>query len=361
MRPAHWLLLTLGTLACGSPPDGPESDRGLSEESADAPVTARDGGSKKPPPARQLSREEPKEPEEPTKQASCDKLALLAEPKAPEILIVLDRSTSMVLAVPERWTPSASAVKTLTVGLEHTVRFGLMLYPEPGLAACAPGKVSVPPALKSAATIAGAIDRGPPLPFPIGATPTGASLEAALVALDPGAACIDQCRASAGQYVVLVTDGQPTCGANAGTNTDPEDIADAHRALDALLAAGVKTFVVGYGTRADPGLEPVMTGFAQHGGTDKSFSVENEQELVAELTRIVGALVPCEYELQKDIEDPKYIRVQIDGVSYEYEKDWRVEGRKIVLEPDAPACKTLRDAKVHELDITKECQPVEII
>jgi uncharacterized lipoprotein YmbA len=101
-----------------------------------------------------------------------------------------------------------------------------------------------------------------------------------------------------------------------------------------------------------------MDEFAMHGGTEKHYPVEDETTLLAELSRIAGALVPCEFELSSDIPDPTYVSVKIDGVSYAYMTDWTIEGRKIVLHPDGGACPVLRDAKLHDLKIIRECVPV---
>ena len=72
-------------------------------------------------------------------------------------------------------------------------------------------------------------------------------------------------------------------------------------------------------------------------------------ENVAELDR-------ARNELEMDIADPSFVSVKIDDVLYEQGKDWRVEGRKIILDPAAPACSKLRDAKIHSLKIRKECK-----
>ncbi|MEY4515071.1 MAG: hypothetical protein RLZZ450_7193 [Pseudomonadota bacterium] len=80
--------------------------------------------------------------------------------------------------------------------------------------------------------------------------------------------------------------------------------------------------------------------------------------MVAELTRVAGELVPCEFALQDDIGDPSYVRVEIDGKTYEYGTDWTVDGHKIVLDPMGGACPKLRDAKLHDLKITRECYQV---
>lgn len=381
MRPSPWfsslcvcLLVTgCGTTASTATSEAPERDDDSEaierrdagsprdakvDTKADAPKPSSGGGG--------AARPATKDAGEPL----CDRLALNGRPKSPDVLIVLDRSGSMVgYGEPRnqgknRWVPSMNAVKRLTSELTETVSFGLMLFPAPApksafparptpATACAPGKVNVPVELGTADEIAKFLDTSTP---DTGSTPTAATLEAALVALDTGT-CGD-C-ADVPKFIMLVTDGQPTCGATA--MTAPEDIAATSAAIDMLAAKDIKTYVIGYDTASDPAAAAAMDEFAAHGGTGKHFPVEDETTLLTELTRIAGSLVPCEFELSSDIPDPTYVRVEIDGVSYAYQTDWSVDGRKIVLHPDGGACPVLRDAKVHDLKITRECKPVILL
>ncbi|HEX5661136.1 MAG TPA: vWA domain-containing protein [Polyangiales bacterium] len=350
MRASRWQVLTLCSsllAACG----GSSNTTSKSDE----PSTARDAGSS------EAGKKAPIDP------AACQKIQLPSDPAEPEILIVQDRSGSMVglgdirNAGKNRWQPSVRALKKLTSELTETVAFGLMLFPATsggvslgGGAGCDPGKLDVEVATGSATQIASVLDRSAP---DVGATPTAASLTAALGALDTGL-CPD-CRV-APKYVLLVTDGQPTCGVG-GTKTLPEDIEATNKAIDALHTAGIKTYVIGYDTASDQAAAIAMDGFARHGGTDKYLPVEDESSLLAELTRIAGELVPCEFELSDDVEDPSFVRVEIDGVSYEYEQDWLLEGRTVRLLERGGACPKLRDARLHRLAITRECAPVMLI
>jgi hypothetical protein len=391
MRPSSLLTLTIATLfACGGDPGRVTSDppdTSASEDSTTGGGTgaARDAGAKKDsgggkaptissgPVGGKKDAGPPIDEGPPT----CDKLRLEGAPNAPDILIVLDRSGSMVgfgdarNAGKNRWLPSVSAIKKLTSELTETVAFGLLLFPDPdanggvtipgigtfggnGMGGCTPGKVNVPVDLNTAAKIASALDRSAP---DVGATPTSASLVAARKTLDTS--CAD-CTPTP-KYVLLVTDGQPTCGMGGSAETTPEDIAATNAAIDDLTADGVKTYVIGYDTASDPAAAMTMDGFAMHGGTGKHYPVEDEATLIAELTRITGALVPCEFELSMDIPDPTYVRVEIDGVTYNYGTDWINDGRKIVLDPMGQACPKLRDAKLHDLKITRECVVIPVL
>jgi hypothetical protein len=384
MKLTHWLVcaLGIGVLSCATDSgvlDGSGTagrDKGADDDDGDdrdddddkvgssGTTTKRDGGT------RSTTKRDG------GKDDACESLTVSAQPNAPEILIVLDRSGSMVglgstrNAGRNRWVPSMNAVQAVTQQLGETVAFGLMTFPSRPTGptggvggifggggalvdTCLPGKIDVPVAVNSAAMIRTTLQSATP---DIGATPTTASLEAALTALDKS--CVVDC-ANAPRYVLLVTDGQPTCGSGGTGETTPEDIAATVAAIDKLAEADIKTYVVGYDTQSDPQAAGAMDQFAMHGGTEKHYPVENEQTLVAELTRIAGALVTCEYELSSDIENPEYVRVTIDGEQQNLSQGhWRIDGRKIILEG---ACDKLKDAKPHDLRITKECAPVSVI
>jgi hypothetical protein len=379
MRASHWQVFTLcGALigACGSD-DTARSDPTLSSDKEPSTSGARDGGKVKADAGRDAGKKGGSINVSGGPSA-CEKIQLPSNPDAPEILIVQDRSGSMVgLGDPRnagknRWQPSVNALKKLTSELTNTVAFGLMLFPAPGGgggggglggfipglgggggggAGCDPGRIDVPVTTGSAEEIASVLDRSAP---DVGATPTAASLAAALGALET-APCAD-CREPP-KYVLLVTDGQPTCGAG-GAMTAPADLEATNAAIDALREAGIKTYVIGYDTASDPDAAAAMDGFAEHGGTDKHLPVEDEDSLLAELTRIAGALVPCEFELNAQVEDPSFVRVEIDGKTYEFGKDWVLEGTMVRLTAEGGACPLLRDARLHHLNITRECAPI---
>lgn len=352
MGGSRWLALSLfGALACSSDATGKRTSIDPANDRDAAPL--RDGGAQS---------------EASSTASACEALQLTANPNAPEILIVQDRSGSMSGLDPRnagknRWDPSVRALKALTAELTSTVAFGLMLFPSTqgsagprnGGPGCEPGVIDVPPATHSASAIATVLDDSKP---DVGATPTTTSLMAALAALD-GASCAD-CR-RVPRYVLLVTDGQPTCGLYGGAMSSPQDIAATNEALDALERAGIHTYVIGYDTGSDPAAAAAMDGFAQHGGTERHYPVEDEASLLSELTRIASALVPCEFELSQPVSDPEFVRIEIDGVTYEHGRDWHIEGTTIVLNPEGGACPMLKDARFHDLRITRECEPVIII
>lgn len=377
MRLRNWLVLgLLGIVACGEGDlattsstttkrnssrvdDGDDEDvddKQDAKKDAGADAGRKDAGTGSTGPKRDAAVDS--EPQ------TCEKVNVPARPNAPDILIVLDRSGSMLSG--GRWGPSISAIRTFTTTLDSAVSFGLMVFPALGGGgggggplgggSCTPGKLDIPFAVGNATKIANALVLA--TPSPTGQTPTAASMQAALQYFDttPCADCT-----TAPKYVVLVTDGQPNCGAGGGgMATGNSDITATADAIASLTNAGVTTYVVGYGTRSDPTLATAMDRFAKAGGTDQHFAVENEASFVEELTKIAGEVISCEYELKDEVTNPEYVRVEIDGKTYALDKDWRAEGKKIILE--GAACSTLRDAKrIHSLEITRECEPIQAL
>ena len=183
---------------------------------------------------------------------------------APDVLLVLDRTLGMrtrpdgtrPLDTPadhaeSRWYLAIQAVKAVTAApADAPIRFGLELFPrDPGGAqcvtlsegisgkaatnlACEEAELTVPLASSAGATIASALD--PETTRLCGSAPLAAALGFAgqKLALDalPGRA----------QVVVVVTDGNDTCQA------------DALAATQVLAAAGARMYFVGFGQPAAP-------------------------------------------------------------------------------------------------------------
>ncbi|MBN2496850.1 MAG: VWA domain-containing protein [Deltaproteobacteria bacterium] len=173
----------------------------------------------------------------------------------PQVLIVLDKSSSMVtgyvgdpgLGV-TKWMAATAAVESLVTSYEDRIDFGLMVFPY--TSECQPGQVVAGIGSDSAAIVAALVD---PPPEAGNWTPMSQSLDAAAAyapLLDP----------SRDNFVLLVTDGWQWCDPyDAGTRFDPVD------SVDALEALGVTTFVLGFGYEVDAWNNNLM---AVAGGTD---------------------------------------------------------------------------------------------
>ena len=299
---------------------------------------------------------------------NCEELVARAMPTTPDMLIVLDRSRSMKDGNINRWDPSGSAVKAITSNLDDQIRFGLMLFPKPcaptdvlcALQACTPGELEVPVDLGTSGAIASELDGTQPL----GGTPTGATLQAAQAILDARVAGPDG--AAAPKYILLVTDGQPTCPSAKGSGTATAAQLTADRqltvsAIDALLKSGAKTYVIGYDAKSDAKLASALTEFAQRGGTGDYRAVEDEASLLTEFQKIAGEVVSCSYNLDTAPTDPSYVLVELDGkqLNLNQPDGWSISGTAVTVQ--GQACATLQDGKDHTLSVKVKCDVVPII
>lgn len=175
--------------------------------------------------------------------ASLSPTALAQTPscEAPQVLIVLDRSSSMGERnpLPDRslkWDAAVSAIDEIGHDYEEGVDFGLMMFPsEEG--ECNVGHVDVPVAPMNADEITAAL--GDPPPYSGFYTPMAQSLRVAA-----GYAPLrDSSRRS---YLALITDGWQWCDPyDPTTRFDPVDV------TEDLEAMGVTVFVIGFGEGVD--------------------------------------------------------------------------------------------------------------
>jgi hypothetical protein len=324
---------------------------------------------------------------------ACEVVQLVTEPVIPEMMIVLDRSGSMTEG--GRWVPSVAAVRSVTEQLQSKIHFGLALFPDPDAAgssnsgggptvtsitdcftmpdpaaclqqfnnqnqeddsvACAPGKIFVPVAQNSAAMIAGVLDKT----TPFGGTPTSDTLEQILTTYGTAEPSPDA--KPHPKFVLLVTDGAPTCPAGRGSDSTQPDIDASNAAVEALAANGVRTYVIGYDTRNSVMLASVLDGFAQRGGTGDTMhrSVEDEQSLLSELTRITFAIASCNFELDSPPDRADHVLVRLDGqqVNLDQPDGFALVGDRTV-ELRGQSCARYREGS-HVIDVQVLCEIVQ--
>jgi von Willebrand factor type A domain len=279
----------------------------------------------------------------------CYSTRVQAHANKPDIMIVLDRSQSMQMG--QRWEPSKNAIKSITGQFQAFLDFGLTMFPGVG-DVCAAGAVDVPMQSNNAPAIGSAADATRPQ----GYTPLGATLEVLASVLGDRTPPIDGRVKPA--YVLLVTDGEPTCEAD-GMRTTPTttSIERANVAVEQLKAQSVPTYVIGYSVANAAG---VMDGLAQRGGTEHYFPVENEAQLVEQFAKITAVLASCDYELHEVPANPGRVRVLIDGnqvyLSDSMERGFVLDGKTIRLQ--GGSCQALRDGAPHSVEVTVECQDI---
>jgi Mg-chelatase subunit ChlD len=326
----------------------------------------------------------------------CDVVHLHTAPSTPDMLIVLDRSGSM--GEEGRWQPSVAAVQSIVTQLQSQIRFGLALFPDPSLgnnnnggsvnvdiskclndpdpitcttnlladagldindpgAGCAPGKIVVPVGLDNGA----AIDMALMMTQPNGGTPTPDTLS--MLVDQFTAPPVDPDVVPPAKFILLVTDGQPTCPAGLGSQTTQADIDASNAAVEALTAHGARTYVIGYNTTG-PGnemLAQVLDGFAMRGGTGDTHHrpVEDQASLSAEFQRIAGALVSCTFSLDKAPPRADYVLVRVDGnqINLDDPNGWGLVGDR-TIELRGAACSTVQANGDHLVDAEVHCEAV---
>ncbi len=192
---------------------------------------------------------------------------------APEMLLVIDRSGSMtgLTGTKSKWSLATTAVKNLTSKYASQIRFALMVFPG-STSDCSAGVVNVTLNLNNHV----AISKFLASTYPTGLTPMGDSIKAAHNFLTklPGK--------QSKKYVLMITDGSETCGGKA------------LNWVKALSSAGIKTYVVGFGS----GVNAIeLNNLALQGGTatpgtTKYYKADSSSQLNNALQSI-GALVSC--------------------------------------------------------------------
>ena len=182
--------------------------------------------------------------------------------RPPRVMVVLDKSSSMqtgTIGGVTKWRIAVDALGQVMTELEDQAEVGLMTFPRPDR--CGPGGLDVAPALGSRAAILGAL--GAPPPTAGNFTPMAQTLEAA--AVEPTLIGAD-----APRYVIVISDGWQWC-----SPYDPSTRFDGVDAVASLNAAGVTTYVVGFGGATDA---PALNRMAVAAGTARPGCNPNNDE-----------------------------------------------------------------------------------
>jgi uncharacterized protein (TIGR03382 family) len=134
-----------------------------------------------------------------------------------------------------KWSIAVEGIGDVLSAYEAKAEFGLMTFPQPN--ACAPGALEVPPAMGNRSAILGALSTPPPDAgnwTPMAQTLEVAGTEPSLVT------------AGGSRHVILITDGWQWC-----SPYDPSTRFDGVGAVAKLEAAGITTWIVGFGAEVD--------------------------------------------------------------------------------------------------------------
>lgn len=236
----------------------------------------------------------------------CTELGVMRiDPRAADVLILLDRSSSMEAAfgAGSRYQAVAGVLSDLVTAYQNHVRFGYMEMPgRQGCDGQAEGCCVSPPrvelGLGNAAAITSALADAAPLGG--GSTPMAAALLAARGYFDGLG------YSGADRYVLLATDGAPGCTVSGtlskGSAASLSACADAKTQVDALVLVGVKVMVLALGSNPASDADSDTPGgacldlLARAGGAPSSkdgpsyYSAADPGTLSLAIQRIFGAL-----------------------------------------------------------------------
>jgi len=284
----------------------------------------------------------------------------------PDVLIVLDRSASMqqgndgVNCTGEtncpggqnKWAQMVSAMKTFLPMADATVNWGLMFFGSGGNQSCTVGTMAdVPPAAMNATRINTAIGGAQPQT----STPTTVAVQNASAYLR------NTVKDTNPKFILLATDGLPTCGQETCTATTQKNCDDtaAIAAVKQAKTDGIPTFVIGIATKGADGTLNTMAvegGYPRMGAADgKSYyPVASASELTAALDAIKSQVGTCFFGISAI--DPKTMKisgVNADGAPLN-PGDFTVVGTSGV-KLEGQACQDYTDGKLKNIEVQVMC------
>ena len=200
--------------------------------------------------------------------------------KCPNVHIVLDRSGSMAgtLGSGTRWTVAKDAVNAVLTKYGQLFPIGMSIFPD--LAGNCVSQLVTEPDYKKTAAIQSAMNAA----GPNGGTPSGQAMHdvRALPSLHDS---------SRGQYVILITDGGPSCSTLDTCAGTVNEITSALKQSPVIT-----TFVVGFGGGLASSEAMCLTQMASAGGkpaptTDKYYKADNAADLNKALDDIITVVM----------------------------------------------------------------------
>lgn len=276
---------------------------------------------------------------------ACGVTALVVERVPPDLMIVLDRSGSMMRTTQGqprsagetvRWDYTRLALSSVMTATDGDVAWGLKMYPtcKPGNNpndpleclpdSCASNGLLETPDLGKAAAFNTLILNNTPR-MDVGATPTAPAVVDAVAVLKAR-------NNGRPKYILLATDGDPNCGLDAAMvrKASVDDAQGAVAAVAEAKAAGIDVFVLGIAIKdpaatTDMGLlkaHRTLNMMADAGGRArigdiKYYPATSETDINKAVTEIAAAAVSCTLPLAQNPPADASTRVDIDKVLVE--------------------------------------------
>jgi len=222
-----------------------------------------------------------------------------AAPLPPDILIIQDRSGSMEwnadascrsnCGVDSRWNQVTTALKEVVSTTDTMVNWGFKFFGSAsGCGVTAPPEVPIGPM------------NGPAIVAAINGARTGSATPTRL-GVNAGAAYMATLTDTNPKYLLLATDGAPTCNPTLPANMmNTEDAVGAQQSVTDAFNLGFKTFVVGIGDTMGAATLDQMAingGMPQTGAATSFYQVTDTASLVAALQAILGRVGSCQFEI----------------------------------------------------------------
>ncbi len=292
--------------------------------------------------------------------AQTEEIEIINLGDPPDLLIVLDRSGSMMLPpglIPvgdSKWNIMKSALNQVVGAREANIRFGLTVFPTDNACGVDPG-ARVPIALNNATAIGTYLSST----GPDGNTPAHFALQEALAYYQS----IPQ--NPAGQYVLFATDGIPNCGGDP-PNVDIETPTETVDAVQALANEGIHTFVLGFGGMM--GLDPAVLNDSAIAGLEPKpngpphfYHADDAATLQAALDTIAGGIIipSCSFELTSQPPVPDDVAVYFDGTAVprnpSHVNGWDYHPDSSTITFFGSYCDQLTSGQVSEVDFIFGC------
>ncbi len=337
--------------------------------SMDAGPSGTDGGG--PPPGTDAGPPPPpSDAGPPPPDAGCEATepvgaTIIGDP--PDMLLVVDLSGSMCSPLIDTFPPSMTtklqimrtALDTLVTSKDARINFGMMTFP--GDNECGAGIVRNPILPRNAAAIRGTLGTFTTDFFGCGlahqgATPTHLSIDAArayygMIPVNP-----------VGRYALLATDGLPNCGPPLPDGGTEETVDETVTAIEMLAAAGVSTYVLGFGADLSGG-DAALRRMATAGGTGMPYNARSAAELDAALDTIAAAIIPpsCEVMLDGPSRDPRLFQVRFDGGALiprneGHTSGWDYDPSTNIITFYGAECAQVQSGSVASIDVDFGCQ-----
>ena len=302
----------------------------------------------------------------------------------PDILILLDRSGSMndditgntclgdggvsSMSTPgacgarSKWALVTTSLNQVVAQTDASVNWGLKFFPDVGNNACAASgapAVSIGPAngtaiadaIASQTTAEGAVKGSNGTPTNAGEASAAAYLST-LTTVNP-------------KFILLATDGLPTCASAVATQ---EDSLGAITAVQVASTAGISTFVVGIATAgftADETLSQMaIAGGYPRVGSPSYYPASTTQELTAILSTLVASR-GCPFALgPPPTNDGRTsvdrISIFVDGVRLDrdttHTSGWDYnDGSHTSITVSGPACTDIKTGAAHAVTVSFKC------